>query len=407
MLFLDTMRGYDSTGVFGVDTAGNVGICKEASHGLDFILTKTFESFKRSLIQDGVFAVGHNRSATRGSITDKNAHPFWVDDKIVLVQNGTYKGDHTKLKATEVDTEAVAHVISETPSIEDALKKINASYALVWYNVDTKTLHMIRNSERPLYLLSSKNGALYWASESAFIYMALNRNNVQYDTKAESLPEYTLVSLTMDGKKWKRSDTKLNCEYKYSFTGGDGGSYVPAWMRGAVNGYLGMEEESDGYVPNTVISLPSPTKFVRNETPHSKSQCDATMAEIIADKYPEHHYDRMKAISIADACRSLDDGEQLIEVVDYVPANKHPECNLWHVFGHILSEPGNVQENAIAHWFLRDFTEQEVINYVADTFYMAKIASVKFSTFNDKIHVVTLFMSNAVYVKNKETENVH
>ena len=92
MLFVDTMRGWDSTGVFGVDNYGNVGIAKAAMHGADFICTKEFKEFKSHAIKNGIFAVGHNRAATRGTINDENAHPFYVEDKIVLVQNGSWRG---------------------------------------------------------------------------------------------------------------------------------------------------------------------------------------------------------------------------------------------------------------------------------------------------------------------------
>ena len=46
LLFLDTVRGFDSTGVFGVSNNKNVVIHKDAVHGLDFIQTKEFKEFK-------------------------------------------------------------------------------------------------------------------------------------------------------------------------------------------------------------------------------------------------------------------------------------------------------------------------------------------------------------------------
>ena len=109
MLYLDAFRGWDSTGVFGVDKHSNVQVHKEASQAADFIHTDEFKKFKGELVQRGLFAVGHNRAATRGEVVDKNAHPFVIDDKIVLVQNGTWRGDHKKIKDTAVDTEALAH----------------------------------------------------------------------------------------------------------------------------------------------------------------------------------------------------------------------------------------------------------------------------------------------------------
>jgi len=178
MLYFDALRGMDSTGVFGVDKHANVQIHKEASQAGTFLKAKEISTFKGELIRRGVFAVGHNRAATRGKINDVNSHPFWIEDKIVLVQNGTYKGDHSHHKDTEVDTEAVAHVIAETPDVAEALQKINAAYALVWFNTETKTLYMIRNSERPLYLAWADQ-TLLWCSDPGFLFLAAGRNNLK------------------------------------------------------------------------------------------------------------------------------------------------------------------------------------------------------------------------------------
>lgn len=216
LLFLDTVRGFDSTGVFGVSNNKNVVIHKDAVHGLDFIQTKEFKEFKGEMVATGKFVVGHNRAATRGTITDKNAHPFWTDDKVVLVQNGTYKGDHKHLKDTEVDTEAVAHVIAENASVEEALQKINASYALVWYNTETSTLNLIRNTERPLYLAKFYGKGLVFASEAVMIQYAAAREDVKLDDAPEEVPAGTHVAITLDGKGgYSRVDTKIDAGFRF------------------------------------------------------------------------------------------------------------------------------------------------------------------------------------------------
>jgi len=216
LLFLDTIRGFDSTGVFGVHTNSNLVMYKDAVHGLDFLGTTEYRSFKAERIANGKMVVGHNRAATRGTVVDKNAHPFVVDDKIVLVQNGTYKGSHIHHKDTEVDTEAVAHVISEHESVEEALQKINAAYALVWYNAEKKTLNLIRNSERPLYLVDFHGTGFAFASEANMLLYAFSRAEVPLKKAPEMLPEHTLVTLTLDGKGgYSRVDTKLDSEYRF------------------------------------------------------------------------------------------------------------------------------------------------------------------------------------------------
>ena len=79
MLFLDTLRGWDSTGVFGVSNVGNVGILKAAINAPNFMQTQEYKDFMAEAVKNGMCLIGHNRAATRGSVTDANAHPFVIE----------------------------------------------------------------------------------------------------------------------------------------------------------------------------------------------------------------------------------------------------------------------------------------------------------------------------------------
>src|SRR5688500_12478979 len=74
MLLCDTLRGPDSTGVFGVTKNGNVSILKAAVPGYDFIKTPEFRNFRGNMIQRYTAVIGHNRKATKGSVKPENAH---------------------------------------------------------------------------------------------------------------------------------------------------------------------------------------------------------------------------------------------------------------------------------------------------------------------------------------------
>ncbi len=160
MLFLDTLRGEDSTGVFLVTNDGNVEIAKQVGEGSSFLRTKEWQDMRSKAIREGWAIIGHNRKATKGSVTDENAHPFWVEDEVVLVHNGSLWG-HKDLADVDVDSHAIAHAfnnaVKNNESHEQTLQRINGAYALIWYEVSKKQLNIVRNDQRPLHHSANSN----------------------------------------------------------------------------------------------------------------------------------------------------------------------------------------------------------------------------------------------------------
>jgi Glutamine amidotransferase domain len=363
LLFLDTVRGFDSTGVFGVTNDGNVSIHKEASHGLDFLRTKEYKAFNSDMVTEGKIMVGHNRAATRGTIIDKNAHPFWVDDKIVLVQNGTYKGSHSHLKDTAVDTEAIAHTIADSPSIEEALQKINASYALVWYNAETEELNLIRNSERPLWLAEYYTSGIAFASEANMLRYAFERNDVKLKKEPVELPAHTLVTFKLaKGGTYCRTDTKLDAGYRFLQS-----SVVETETThyGHLTHYSGR--------PNSVVqTLP------RVSSQNAMNDIRYTFVDQINRDKKEYWFPTQQAAAKAmdDVKESINQGKHFVEMVDYFPANDHPLCQTWHVFGTVVGQNIDTTGPAfLVHWIQYGKSEEEIMAMVLDTFYKCTLST--------------------------------
>ncbi len=159
LLLLDVVRGKDSTGVFKAKDK-TVDWRKSAVAPWDFLALKNVDEFLTGL-GDYPFVVGHNRWATRGKVTDDNAHPF-EEGKITLVHNGTLVSTynlpgHTKM---EVDSQMIADSINQL-GIEETSKKMNGAYALAWYDTKRKNLNLLRNAERPLYLMDIPKENMY------------------------------------------------------------------------------------------------------------------------------------------------------------------------------------------------------------------------------------------------------
>lgn len=182
LLMVDTLRGDDSTGVFLVDKDGDLEMLKEASDGPVFQKTKDYDTFMQHLFARGRVAVGHNRKATKGSITDENAHPFAVDNKIVLVHNGTLYGDYKKLAGegndVDVDSHAIAHIIHQSgDDVEKAIQQLNGAFALIWFDMEKQTVNFLRNDQRPLWFLETTDSYV-WSSEKNFLDWMVSRHNL-------------------------------------------------------------------------------------------------------------------------------------------------------------------------------------------------------------------------------------
>lgn len=181
LLAADTFRGDHSTGVFAVDRVdGTVDYFKKAVSGWDFLDFRRTGSLMNT-IPERAFVVGHNRWATHGKVNDRNAHPF-LHGHIIGVHNGTTpKSDFTKGRSFEVDSDALFNHLSEFGS-EDTLQNISGAFALVWYNSITESLHIIRNSRRPLTFAKSNSGEIFFASEYLMLNWILDRNGVKDTT---------------------------------------------------------------------------------------------------------------------------------------------------------------------------------------------------------------------------------
>jgi len=360
MLFLDTLRGFDSTGVFGVDSQANVHIAKAALNGLDFIGEEAFKKFRGELIRAGLFAVGHNRAATRGTIIDQNAHPFWVDDKIILVQNGTMRGDHkslgTRTKDIEVDSEAIAHVLSEEDDIEEALQKINAAYALVWFNVETETLNMLRNYERPMWLAYGENNGMIFASEEATLLYAINRFKLRMKAPVE-LPTNTLLSFHIKGNHYETASKAIDNTY----------NGAPIWSPGNAITNYGYTLENPH---NQSYHYPqNPPK--RHSFSNANNDIDIQFSDYVIENLPEHHMHHSDVDAEQKAAMESVDkqtGKLFIEVLDFIPTNKHPGCSSWHVYGELILS-GDAKSKVLVHWIMYDKTKEVMEKYIEPVYF--------------------------------------
>lgn len=246
LLFIDQLRGMHSTGSFLVDNTNQMQWIKEASNATDFRQTKVYHDHLNAAFKSGSALVGHNRHATKGEISDVNAHPFTVDDRITLIHNGTLYGDHKKLADTEVDSHAIAHVIHNNgDDVEKALRELTGAYALIWHDYKNQTLNFVRNSQRPLFWIETPTTWI-WSSEPSMLNFVIERFSLKPVAPPQSLEAGNLCTFTLAKGKWEITNKSLvltapAVETYSKWTGGawyDSKAYQPVTQERGNSAYL-------------------------------------------------------------------------------------------------------------------------------------------------------------------------
>ena len=210
MLQVDVLRGNDSTGIAAIRLDGSAKVVKDTVLPTEFLMRehvgKLFNKINQAYI-------GHNRSATKGKITAKNAHPF-VAGHITGVHNGTLISEKGLVNANGfgTDSEAIFDHIRQKGTA-DAWKHLDGPAALVWWDAKDKSFNLIRNVRRPLHFAYTTDKAtLFVASEGWMIEGCIARR----------------PGITIEEVKYPKADNHFI--FKYSFKEGmvqSGGELEP------------------------------------------------------------------------------------------------------------------------------------------------------------------------------------
>ena len=185
LMVISSLRGEDSAGVLFV---GN-GVCtvvKKVGNPFELFDSITYE--KEFRYTNNVL-LGHTRAASKGGVNLRNAHPFDFE-KLVGAHNGTLTTQHLldDHKDFAVDSENIYYHMDKH-GVSDTVSKCGGAYALTWFDKIDKTLNFVRNEERTLFtVLSKDNRTLFWASEAWMLAGALGRNGVKHGEIKDVVP---------------------------------------------------------------------------------------------------------------------------------------------------------------------------------------------------------------------------
>lgn len=186
-IILDTIRGRDSTGIFCAPKVQDKNLyggtpfwAKIVAEGHEFVKT---DNWKQAFSQGTApykYVVGHNRSATKGGVSIKTAHPF-QEPPITLVHNGTLVSTYN-LEKSQAQANALndSHTICINLAIAKdpikVLELLDGAFTLVWHDARDDSLNMARNTQRPLHLAKArKKDTLYFCSEGEMLYWINDR----------------------------------------------------------------------------------------------------------------------------------------------------------------------------------------------------------------------------------------
>jgi len=198
-LYIDALRGEDATGACLVRNSGAATVIKEATEAVYFLSDEAWKTMSANAITEGKALLGHNRKATVGGYKDEQAHPFITDDEFVFFHNGSLHSWKDLGYQTEVDSDALGKHIHKTirsdGDLGEALGKVYGAYACVWYDMVNEKVQMIRNKDRPLWLLETETCWVY-CSEPEMGVLSARRNGMAVK-KCEEVPVDTLVSFNL------------------------------------------------------------------------------------------------------------------------------------------------------------------------------------------------------------------
>lgn len=197
------LRGEDSTGMFQIGKDLSYEIVKLPYSGEIFVRNKAAQRLFGKTDEPGC-TILHHRAATRGTVSQANAHPFEHFDKekaVVGVHNGTltYGWARHLDKNFDVDSDYLIYRIFKDGA-QTTFSEVTGAYACLWYENDG-ILRMLSNGERSLYFGFVKNkNMMLIASEHGMLWWLASRNGVELEKIVAPDKDFILSFPVLDGE---------------------------------------------------------------------------------------------------------------------------------------------------------------------------------------------------------------
>lgn len=243
LLVLNEDRGIDSAGIV-VATDGEVDMYKRAVSASKFIEhDEAIDIICNVAAKPWVTVIGHSRAATRGTVSDENAHPYRIG-AYYFAHNGivsNFDALQTKHQTEyQVDSQIIGHLFNTVGVMKTLEKEIRAWFAVPYFHIENPSRLSIAKSGAPVaFAYLPNNRGMYFSSQRSHLEEALKFCKIK-NARIFETTKSKVHSFVWDGKEVKHESEKIT-PLPYMFTNweyGKGGGYVS---------YYGMHDRRDPY----------------------------------------------------------------------------------------------------------------------------------------------------------------
>lgn len=183
LALINRERGEQSLGFF--DNTGK--IIKQASDPLRCLAFDNFSNYIDRACSKGWFLAGHTRYATRGALTDKNAHPFRYGNVV-----GAHNGIVDAPKEYTVDSQYLIDSLHRAGGdYQKALETIDGYWGLTWFD---GAAFWIQSHNQDI-AMAELGGAWYYSSDKKHLAACLGHQRIREMEEGETI-KFELNTLT-------------------------------------------------------------------------------------------------------------------------------------------------------------------------------------------------------------------